>query len=80
MKNFVICTLPKISWKRGSAGGIATGYGLVDRGVRVRVSVGLRIFTSSYRRGRLWGTPNLLSNGYFGFFPGGGGGGKAAGA
>jgi hypothetical protein len=29
--------------------GIATDYRLNDRGVRVRVPVGLRIFTSSYR-------------------------------
>jgi hypothetical protein len=41
--------------------GIATGYGLEERGVGVRVPVG---------------SPNLLSNGYRRFFPGG----KAAGA
>jgi hypothetical protein len=29
--------------------GIATGYGLDDRGVVVRVAVGLRIFSTSYR-------------------------------
>jgi hypothetical protein len=28
-----------------------------------------RIFTSPYRKGRLWGPPSLLSNGYWGFFP-----------
>jgi hypothetical protein len=32
----------------GSAVGIATGYGLDDRGVGVRVPVGPRIFTSRY--------------------------------
>jgi hypothetical protein len=34
---------------RDSAVGIATGYGLDDRGVRVRVPVGARIFTSPRR-------------------------------
>jgi hypothetical protein len=42
---------------RESAVGIATGYGL-------RVPVGLRILTSTRRPDRLWGPPNLLSNGY----------------
>jgi hypothetical protein len=49
---------------RGSAVGIATGYGLDDRGVRVRVPVGSTIVTSPYRSDRRWGPPNLLSNGY----------------
>jgi hypothetical protein len=35
---------PIISWSRDSAVGIATGYGLDDRGVGVRVPVGSRIF------------------------------------
>jgi hypothetical protein len=48
--------------------GIATGYGLDDRGVGVRVPVGSRIFTSLRLPDRLWGPPNLLSNGYRGFF------------
>jgi hypothetical protein len=48
--------------------GTVTGYGLDDRGVGVRVAVGLRIFTSPSRpdRLRLWGPPNLLFNGYRG--------------
>jgi hypothetical protein len=50
--------------------GIATGYGLDDRGVGVRVAVGSRIFTSSYRTDRLWGPPNLPYNGYRGSFLG----------
>jgi hypothetical protein len=33
----------------GSAVGITTGYGLDDRGVRVRAQVAARIFTSPYR-------------------------------
>jgi hypothetical protein len=51
-------------WSRGSAVGIATGYGLDDQGARVRVTVGARIFTSPCRPDRLWGPPYLLSNGY----------------
>jgi hypothetical protein len=52
-----------------SAVGIATGYGLDDQGVRVRVPVGSRIFSSLRRPDRLWDPPNLLSNGYRWFFP-----------
>jgi hypothetical protein len=48
--------------------GIATGYGLDDRGVRVRVPVGSKIFSSPGRPDRLWGPPSLLSNGFQGLF------------
>jgi hypothetical protein len=51
---------------RDSAVGIATGYGLDDREVGVRVLVGSRIFSSPRRPDRRWGPPNLLSNGYRG--------------
>jgi hypothetical protein len=61
---------------RDSAACIATGYGLDEWEVGVRVPVGSRIFTSPCCPGRLWGPPNLLYNGYLEIFPGG----KAAGA
>jgi predicted porin len=44
--------------------GTATAYGLDDRGVELRVSVGSKIFTSAYRPNRLWGPPNLVYKGY----------------
>jgi hypothetical protein len=47
---------------RGSVVGIATGYGLEDRGVGVRVPIGSRNL-SLYRWDRLWNPSNLLSNG-----------------
>jgi hypothetical protein len=61
---------------RDSAVGKATGYGLDDWEVGVRVPVGSIIITSPYRPDRLWVPPNLLYNGYRKLFPGG----KAAGA
>jgi hypothetical protein len=52
---------------RDSSLSIATGCGLDDRGVGVRVPVWSRIVSSPNRADRLWGPPNLLSNGYQGF-------------
>jgi hypothetical protein len=55
---------------RDSAVGIATGYGLDDRGFGVRVPVGSTIFSSARHPDRLWGPPSLLYNGYRGLSPG----------
>jgi hypothetical protein len=62
---------------RDSAAGITTGYWLDDRGIGVRVPVGLKIFTSSCRPNRLWSPPKTsYPMGTGGSFPGR----KAAGA
>jgi hypothetical protein len=70
-----MCTGPE-SGSRDSVVGIATGCGLDDRGVRVRVVIGLRTIFSSRLPDRLWGPLSLLSMGTGGSFPTG----KAAGA
>jgi hypothetical protein len=75
-ENLIFVHIPYIFGSRGSAVGIATGYGLDDRGVGVRVPVGSRIFSSTRRPDWLWGPTSLLSNGYRGSFPRG----KASGA
>jgi hypothetical protein len=61
---------------RDSAVGIATGYGLDDRGVGVRVPVGSRILSSPRRLDRLWVHATSYPVGTGGSFPRG----KAAGA
>jgi hypothetical protein len=47
---------------------VRTGYGLDDREVGVRVSVGARFFFSPRGPDRLWGPPSLISNGYWWLF------------
>jgi hypothetical protein len=59
----------KYSQRQESAVGLATGYGLDDRGVGARVLIGSRIVCSPRRPDRLWGPPNLLSNVYLGLLP-----------
>jgi hypothetical protein len=60
----VLNFLQPIIKRQDSAVGTATGYGLDDQGVGVRVAVWARIFTSPCLPDRLWGQPSLLSNGY----------------
>jgi hypothetical protein len=55
-------------WSRGSSVGM-TGYGLGDRVIGVRMSLGPRIFSSPNRPDRLSSPPSLLSNGYRRLFP-----------
>jgi hypothetical protein len=51
--------------------GIATAYGLDDRGFGVRIPVSSRIFSSTRCSDRPLRPPSLLSNRYQGLFPGG---------
>jgi hypothetical protein len=64
----VISTILYRNVSRDSVVCIATGYGLDDRGLGLRVPLGSRLFCPSRRPDWLWSPPNLLSNGYRGFF------------
>jgi hypothetical protein len=59
---YLFATAFHICCSRGSVVGTATGYGLDDWGIGVRVPVGSRISSSPRRPDRLWRPPNLLSN------------------
>jgi hypothetical protein len=61
LREHLLRVLLNQSWD--SSVGIATDYGLNDRGFGVRVLVGSRIFPSPHCPDRLWGPPNPLSNG-----------------
>jgi hypothetical protein len=56
---------------RGSTVGIATGYGMDDRGVVVRVPVGSRMLSSPRRQTGFGVHPTSYSIGTGGSFPGG---------
>jgi hypothetical protein len=73
-QNNIFCFVPSRSrttlGSRDRVIAIATGYGMDDQGVGVRVPVGSRIFSSPRRPDRIWGPLNLLSNWYRGSFAG----------
>jgi hypothetical protein len=71
----IIYQIITVCMSRDNVVGIATGYGLDNGGVGVRVPVGPRIFFSPLRPDWLWGPPSFLSMDTGGSFPGG----KAAG-
>jgi hypothetical protein len=54
---------------RDSSVGIALGYGLDDRGSRVRLLAGLGIFLFTTASRTVLGSPSLLSNGIQRLFP-----------
>jgi hypothetical protein len=56
---------------RDSTVGITAGYGLDNRRVGVRVTIGSKIVSIPCRPDRLWGQRNLLYNGFRGLFPAG---------
>jgi hypothetical protein len=64
----IFSTTGKKQVSRDSIVGIATGYGLDDQEVGVRVLVESTIFFSLRRPDWLWCPPNLPSNGYRGLF------------
>jgi hypothetical protein len=58
-----------ITFDLDSSVGIATGYGLDDRGVGVRVPVESRSFSSPLCPDQFEGPSSLPPNGYGGLFP-----------
>jgi hypothetical protein len=80
LPNLGITEISQYNSKTGEPGELyrygETGYGLDDRGVRVRVTVGSVLFSSPRRPDRLWGHPTSYPMDTGGSFHGG----KAAGA
>jgi hypothetical protein len=70
-KRSSICedNIKKDNWNRDSSVCIMISYGLDGRGTVVRLQAGAKDFPPR-RPTRLWSPPNLLSNGYWGQFPG----------
>jgi hypothetical protein len=62
-------TLPFAFLPLGVVVGIATSYGLDDRGSELESRGGVKNFLSPRPPDWFWGPPNFLSNGYWGFFP-----------
>jgi hypothetical protein len=58
-----------LGMRRDSAVNAATGYGMDDQGVEIRILVLTRIFSSPRSSDRFWGLPSLLPNWYLGLFP-----------
>jgi hypothetical protein len=67
-KSYKINKIKKRTKNRGSTVGIATGCGLDERGVGVRVPVKKKMFPSTYRSEGLWDQYKILSNWYQGHF------------
>jgi hypothetical protein len=61
---FVSIILMDVS--QDSVVGITSSYWLDNKEVRLQVLVGSTIFSPAHHPDRLWGSPNLLSNGYWG--------------
>lgn len=64
-------TVIKVGGRWNSSVGMALGYGLNDRRIRVRFLEGTkRFFFSPQIQNLLWGPPSLLPNGDRGYIPG----------
>jgi hypothetical protein len=64
------CTTSSLCYSRiPVAVGVAAAYGIHDGGIRIRLPVGSRMFSSPQSSDCLWGPIGLLTNGYRGLFP-----------
>jgi hypothetical protein len=55
--------------RRDSSVGMATSYGLDDKGIGVGIPVGARFFSYPCRPEQFWGPPSLLSMDIGVYFP-----------